>query len=177
MPNIPRDLILGEIAFRCRINSLLALRLVSKSWRDSCSEYSGAISVSVKCAAHLSHLCRILPSLTELSASGIADSTDLSCLSNCSLLTKLSLWGRPYDALVNLAALPKTLRALHLEGLWGQPGCLEHIKFVGLTQFWLGLPKPVELDPHDLLERLPDLQVYISQSSFKRLLDCSACQT
>ena len=184
MPSGTMGIILKEVGRKIGIKGLLALRLVSKQWRDSCTEYSGAVDIKVKRSTDLIDPCKILPSLTGLTVSWIDRHTDLSPLSNCSRLTIVRLRGRRGNfyvtvpqLLLDLAHMPKSLRAMSLENLWGQPGCLEHIKFVGLTQFSLELPVSVELDPHDLLERLPDLQVYISQSSVKMLQDYSARRT
>lgn len=183
MPSGPMDIILKEFRRNIGIKGLLTLRLVSKQWRDSCTEYSGAVDITVKRSTDLIDPCKIWPSLTGLTVSWIDRHTDLNPLSNCSRLTNVRLIGRKGNfyvtepqLLLGLAHMPKSLRAMSLVDLWVEPGSLENIRFVGLTQLRLLLPRKLTSDPHALLKHLPQLQVCNSTSSLLPSQVLSACR-
>ena len=195
MPELPAQMILRKAEANGGIQSLLALRAVNKSWRDSCTEYRGDISAALQHSTDLKWLVKALPSMTGLTATSIAENTDLSPLSACPQLTSVSLvdpkeerkdedeyeedsngFERETEKRVNLAALPQILRELTLSHMWGEP---TYLKYDYCRGGFGALVTAEDLDPedeYDVYNALRKEKVCISRSPSCLPWDCNACQ-
>ncbi len=161
------DHIITNLKEQDGLKGLLLLRLVSKSWKDACQEYSGGIKFAAQRPDDLAHACKALPNLSELTMSLLREGFNLYPLSRCSRLSDISLStyqsreDRYLHAIyLEQAYLPATIRALALESVCLEPAYMGNLTRLTRVRFlW-----PSNFPPgiRDGLLDLPKLQVCLS---------------
>ncbi len=178
--SLPRDLLISVIrkAWKLAPNTIQAIQLVCKSWREALLELSAIVNsadVCIQSQTHLSQVCQMLPNLSSLSIREDVDFSllDLDPLSACSRLSSLSLQNDGPSggwAVVDMGLLPRGLRQLKINSFEIEANRFDFTRCVHLTSLTLVWFNTPEQDFHPLLERWQTLKVDLLELCSNSLL-------
>lgn len=141
-----------------RLEALLLLRQVSKSWHAAVTEYLDWLAINDQ---KFDRVCSILPSISQIQTDLIScEELSLRSLQACTRLTYIDLQSCMIStAPLDLSVLPPNLIRLSFDGFPVDPECLEEMSCHScLTRFDIAL----ESSPADfskLLAKFPKLTV------------------
>lgn len=152
------------------VNTILTMRLVCRAWKDACLECTRLISLIPTRDYDLSVLCKMLPSLREVTLCLYTDSVCLQPLSSFCQLTHLWLEFRyldnGQDPVLDMAFLPISLQALSAIG--ADLHSTQSVQCVGLTSLTIQQKRYVAAEVLRMLPHLPKLQVDLCEPDTPR---------
>ena len=147
-------------------NTIVDLRMVSKSWNAAVKEYPMTKTFHVTKVGDLRKLCKIIPNPRELTVTRQELKLNLRPLASLTSLTKVSIAGIEYawsDGLRQLYArlsnLPSSLRMLQLTHVDLPPRCLRDLQCTDLRFLSLQMVPQGDFDAWKMLRQLPVLEV------------------
>ena len=164
-------LLMDKVLRRLQTQDLVQLRLVCKSWKAACTEFSGSAVGRIRHQQEMFGLCAALPNLSTLALINTAADFCLSPLTACSNLEDMALQHRFLSLnegtapTLHFALLPMSLRRLNVScfnlftsGLHSPKGSFASLTSLILT--WRSGDTDIMLAMWELLVDLPKLKVH-----------------
>lgn len=145
---------------RAYIQAFLALRLVSKIWKEAASAYDGEAYVEPQKQTDLLDLIKVMPHIKKLRVkSRIAQY--IQPVSAYTQLSSLSIECHEYDSegLLDMSLLPMSLVNLEMAECGVNPNSFQNLSSMKLTCLELYDIQNSPTEKHELMQCLPRLQV------------------